>query len=56
MMETVPNHIIGAIYSTMPNSQLLYETVPAKYTSDERRQTPSEEEDPNFWINKGINE
>jgi hypothetical protein len=44
------------MYTAAPNAQLLTETVPAEYICEPRNNTPGEEIDPDFWINKGLME
>jgi hypothetical protein len=44
------------MYTAALNAQLLIETIPAEYVCETRTQTPGEENDPDFWINKGLME
>jgi hypothetical protein len=55
-MDTLPCHILAPMYTAAPNTQLLTETVPAKYVCEQRITTPGEEVDPDFWINKELME
>jgi hypothetical protein len=53
-MDTLPTHIFHPMYTAAPNAQLLTETVPVEFVSKQRTHIPKKENNPDYWINRGL--